>query len=100
MPLVPPRPRVLHPVEALEDALELFGGDAHPAVLYPDPYGVRCGRDHRDRDPDIAGRILDGVVEEVGDNGRQLLGVAADSWVAVGCLQRDRARIEVVPDEG
>jgi hypothetical protein len=90
----------LHAIEPVEDAFQLLLRNADAAVLYADPDRVRGGRGDRDGDADVGPGVLDGVVEQVGDDRAELLGIAAhDELADVVRLQRHRARLQVMPQD-
>src|SRR4030095_14421488 len=71
-------PASLDAIEAVEDPLQLLLRNADAAILDADPYrvGGRCG--DRDRHLNRLAGVLDRVVEQIGDDGAELLGVADD----------------------
>ena len=65
-------------VEAIEDALELVGGDAYAAVGDGEGEVAVAGDFEGAADVDAVGGVLDGVVEEVEDGGAEVFGDGAD----------------------
>jgi hypothetical protein len=77
-------------VEALEDARDVFGGDADAVVADFDE-GVLAAGARGDVDLATFGGVLAGVVDEVGDGALDVVGVA---------LERRQGRIEVESTPG
>ena len=77
-----------------------FFGMPIAAVLHAHPDGVRRRRRHRNGDAHGLPRILHRVVEQVGDDGAKLLGVAAHHRRAVRRLEDDRVWLQVMPHDG
>src|SRR5881392_1463680 len=63
---VPPRSRLIHAEEAVEDPLHMLGGDAGPRVSHAHAYHLPVGLE-RERDAAV-GRVADGVGGEVQEN--------------------------------
>src|SRR5262245_8681395 len=73
----------LDTIETIEDSFELFARDADASILNANPHGVRSWRGDRDGHPHGLSRVLHCVVEEVGDNGAELLGISAHHKCAI-----------------
>ena len=78
----------LETVEAMKYALELSAGDTDAAVADSHPDRLRRWCRDLDRDLHCVARILDRVVEQVGEDRAQLVGVAVDEQPAAGERRR------------
>src|SRR5437870_3840025 len=74
-----PRPGMIDTIEALEDPLVVRGGDAGAGVLHFDHRIAANGRCGSDTDHAVLRRVLDGVVEQIGD------ALAEDAGVTMRC---------------
>src|SRR5438876_10212059 len=78
---------VLDPLEAIEQAGHLLASDADAVIDYP-KYRNRIRRRDDTKHPPAVRRVLDGVLEQIADDGLDPVGVAQDRDRHRGCFER------------
>ena len=88
-------------IEAPEDALQLGARNTDAVVLHTQYGTIEVGCNHVHDDILLGASVLDGVIEEIGNGGAQLLAIAEDDD-AVGGRRAERQRTgrEMMPEGG